>query len=305
MGGKGKGKGGGGYSGDAGGGGGGSHYFAQTTEDAEEAAASAEEAERRKQEMKLKKKLRELEALEKRRDAGETLEPLQLKKLETKAGIVEELEKLEKSAPPPKKKVSSAAMDDDVVDEELPADDLGVDMDDIQRELQMLEEEAQELDELNRRPARAEKGSAADKGGGGKGGKGKGKDSKAAPSAPSVSLRQQQAQGKAMPQPSAGPKAWGRTSPQTQAAQAWPMAKAAQPAPAQHEVEQRLPLPTSSEEQMDQFRGDVQFWSSKFGCSWVIEGQEIAAWFSDPQQVDAALGELRSIIQFDLAGGAP
>eukprot|EP00927_Polykrikos_kofoidii_P028103 TRINITY_DN24597_c0_g1_i1.p1 TRINITY_DN24597_c0_g1~~TRINITY_DN24597_c0_g1_i1.p1 ORF type:complete len:1111 (-),score=211.21 TRINITY_DN24597_c0_g1_i1:233-3565(-) len=45
-----------------------------------------------KQEKKLQKKLRELEALEARQSAGEKLEPLQLKKLETKATIEEELQ---------------------------------------------------------------------------------------------------------------------------------------------------------------------------------------------------------------------
>jgi len=247
-----------------------SHYFGAA------AAEDEEEKERVKQEMKLKKKLRELEALEKKRDAGEKLESLQLKKLETKAGIEEELRKL---APKPKPK--AVDLDDDLEDK-VEDEDPDIDLGDLQAELAALEEAKAEIEQLARRPAREDKGK-----GKGKDNRGKGSKSSGQPACPTISMRQQQAQ-------AAGAKGWGGRGP----AQAPPAAKP-------YEVVQRLFIPQGDEEgvQQQSFEDDLEMWALKFECSRKIEGKEVVAKFNDPDiNVAEAMAELREIMKFNFPG---
>lgn len=69
------------------------HYFSQG--DDGDGGSKGEEAQPSKEELKWQKKLRDVEALEKRRDAGEKLDALQQRKLETKPSILEELATLQ------------------------------------------------------------------------------------------------------------------------------------------------------------------------------------------------------------------
>lgn len=272
--------------------GGGSHYFSNsdavdddsTTPAA--AAASAIDKEVQKQEMKLKKKLRELEALEKRRDAGEKLEALQLKKLETKNEVEEELGQfLAKQKPA----VEAA-------EEALPGDLVNVGVDDIQDELAELARESAELEELKKGPPRDTSGK----------GKGRGCRSseaaggKAKPSGPpSVSLRQQQALGKAG-NAAGGGKGWG--APKPQGVEKWELAPSKKAA-----AEHRLQLPAGDDEegyQMEQFRCDLEMWTLKFECSGTIEGKDVIARFDDPQKAGTAMTELGEIVKYNFPGAS-
>jgi len=255
-----------------------SHYFG--------AAAAEDEQEKQwvKQEMKLKKKLRELEALEKKRDAGEKLESLQLKKLETKAGIEEELRQLG-----PKPKPKKVDLDDFLEDKEDKVEDENPDIDvgDLQAELAALQEAKAEVEQLSRRPAREEKGKGKgkDKDKGGKGGKG-GKSS-GQPYCPTVSKRQQEAQ-------QAAAKGWGGRGPAQAPAAAKP-----------YEVVERMFIPQGDEEgvQQQSFEDDLEMWALKFECSRKIEGKEVVARFIDPDvNVSEAMAELREIMKFNFPG---
>lgn len=254
----GKGKG-GGYNADTGDAGGASHYFAESKED-------KEEAERRKQEMKWKKKLREVEDLEKRRDAGEKIEALQQKKIDSKQSILDELAKC---APPPAKPSHSLNEDEDEKQEEEIEQELEtsalVDMDDIKREMEMLEKEQRE-DEEKERQAAAERRAAKEAGKAkGKGGK-KAVDPKAPPT---VSMRAQQRVAEQRANVPAG------------------------------KVEKRQALPQATDEQKKQFKDDLVQWSEKFGCQYKFVGAELAV-LLDPPIADEAMAELKAVMAYDL-----
>jgi len=249
------------------------HYFGAAADE------DPEEKERVKQEMKLKKKLRELEALEKRRDAGEKLESLQLKKLETKAGIEEELRQLGPPKPKPKQAVD---LDDDYEDKVEDHDPPDIDLGGLQDELAALEEAKADLEELSRKPEK-NKGKGKDKGG--KGGKSSGQPKQVV--APTISMRQQQAQ-------AAAGKGWGGRGPAPAAA-----------APKRNEAVERMFIPQGDEEgvQLEMFQNDLELWALKFECSSKIEGKEVVARFNDPDiNVAEAMGELREIMKFNFPG---
>lgn len=257
-----------------------SHYFGAA------AAEDEEEKQRVKQEMKLKKKLRELEALEKRRDAGEKLESLQLKKLETKASIEEELRQL---APKPKPKVA-IDLDDDTEDK-VEDEDPEIPVVNMDEELAAIEEAKADLDRLSRKPARDDKGKGKSKGGKG------GKPSSGQPKqvvAPTISMRQQQAQ-------AAAAKGWGGGGPAQSPASAKPSPASAKPSG----VVERMFIPQGDEEgvQQEMFENDLEMWALKFECSSKIEGKEVVARFIDPDiNVSEAMAELREIMKFNFPG---
>jgi len=256
----GKGKG-GGYHVDTGDAGGASHYFGESAED-------KEQAERRKQEMKWKKKLREVEDLEKRRDAGEKIEALQQKKIDNKQSILDELAKC--TSPPTKPAHSLDQDEDEKQEDEIgKVDDIekvekvdemnAFDMDDVKRELEMMEEESRELEQMERQAAakaKAAKEAAKSRGKGARGA-----DPKAPPS---VSMRAQQ--------------------------------RASAPA---GKVEKRQALPQATDEQKKQFKDDLVQWSGKFGCQYKFMGAELAV-LLDPPIADEAMAELQGIMAYDL-----
>lgn len=242
------------------------HYFGESAED-------KQEAERRKNEMKWKKKLREVEDLEKKRDAGEKIAANQLAKIDTKQSILDELEKYAAtSAKPITEQQDVDGLEDDGLVEQrelLNEQVAGLDANDLQRELEEIEQEQRELEEMERQAKEAAK--AAKEAAKGKSAKGTGKDPKAPPT---VSKKQQQV--------ASGGKGYG----------------AAQQ-PQNTGVEKRRPLPQATDEQKKQFKQDLQQWSEKFDCKYKFVDAELAI-MCDPLRVEEAMEELDAMMAYDL-----
>eukprot|EP00929_Paragymnodinium_shiwhaense_P080200 TRINITY_DN41811_c0_g1_i1.p1 TRINITY_DN41811_c0_g1~~TRINITY_DN41811_c0_g1_i1.p1 ORF type:complete len:975 (-),score=211.27 TRINITY_DN41811_c0_g1_i1:563-3487(-) len=171
----------------------GRHYFQQDSDaDTGPKCKPVVDEEARKQELKTRKKLREVEALEERQRAGETLEQLQLQKVAKKGELEQELAQL---------LASSAPTEAELSDEKLKAL--------LEEEQRLLEEDRELLEER----ADVESTSKA------KGAKGRGKaKSSTAPSLPVPAVRRTgNASPRGSPRPAVGASslglAWGKASP--------------------------------------------------------------------------------------------
>uniref|UniRef100_A0A7S1AGB3 Uncharacterized protein n=1 Tax=Noctiluca scintillans TaxID=2966 RepID=A0A7S1AGB3_NOCSC len=255
--------------------GGSSNYF--TPPDDEEpsnhyfAAPDEEDPERKKKERQLRKKLKEVEDLEKRRDAGEKLLGNQLKKLETKASLLLEMEEFERAVTPAHK---TYAVHEDPVDLPKP------DFDAMAAELEELERERLEVEEMMKRKEAPKK---APKGSGKNAGAAKGQTSvKGGVRPPTVSARATGTLAK-----TAGPgqkSAWGAKG-----------GKSEKPGLASAE---RWPIPAETpKEQVDQLLQDLEIWKEKWCGAATLQDGELIASFGDP----GAGSELHAIVGYNLS----